>query len=278
MYQRLKAALIRPKDNAKYVNDKFGKIFIYLLIYLLLFTVPYVPIFINFSSRVSSQLRSSVKFTEEITYQIKDNQLVSTTEEKNTFKLSVDSSSINDVYLVIGPNVETNNNDLIIHFDEDGIYLSNMGIISKYRLLTYEGLDIDLTKLDKGDAETISAFFGIVKTYINMHLGLVYGIGIPAILIMNAFWVAFMSLLIALMGFLAFRMNGLKFKESYKIATLSLAPAAICFMFSIILSSTGFGSLFYWVGFIITTVFYFKCAGAYIIEKSKNLGDNNNEL
>ena len=283
MYKRIKACLIRPMDNAQYVNNRGRIFFVYLLIYVLLFSIPYLPTIFNLGSKLASDLKQSMKFQEEVNYIIQDGQLDSLKENNITHVYELDTATIYATYLVIGYDIDEVFRDLkngnFIHFDKDGIYYRSLMANTSLKMMDYGTDTIDLTKLNDGDPLVFNQLFNYVKVYIDNHLGIVYGIGIPIIFLMNMGWALFICLMMSIMGYLSFRFWGLTFKEAFKISMLSLAPSVLCFMFSIFIERSVISNLLYWGGFIISVIYFYRTTNLYLMNKKKNiLRGNQDEL
>ncbi len=277
MYQRIKAALISPRSNLNYVKDRPFKFVIYILIYIILFTLPYLPILFDIGSNIASTLASQSSFTEEINFEIKDQTLLPIDDAK-TMIMKFNEGSFYQTYLIVGHNVEEDFSSwkqvLLIHLDTDGIYYMNRDGTNSSKIVDYDNEYLDLRKLNDNDRETINKFYGYVTKYINQHLGLVYGIGIPSLFFYNSFIVFGIALFMSVVGMISFRGARLQFKESFKLTILSMAPVVICFMFSVFMKRNLFGNLLYWLGLIISSVFFYRLAAMYIFVKNQNNKEN----
>ena len=282
MFQRIKAALINPRANVRYMNDSFGKFIIYILIYVLLFTLPYIPLLLNIGTTFSETLAKSVNFTERVNYEIKDKKLVALDDAKPVV-LKFSSSLVYETYLAIGEEINysfpTNKQLLIIHLDTDGIYFMNRSGESQAKVMNYNDNYIDLTKLSENDQATINGLFSYVGLYLKSHQALVFGAGLPILFLTNTFYVFGIALLISLFSFISFRALNLRFKKAFRMAILSMTPVVVSFMFSIFLERNAFGNLLYWAGFIITTIYNYRLGTSYIIYlKQKEIEENKHEL
>lgn len=278
MYQRIKAALIRPRSNINYVKDRPYKFVIYIIIFVVLFTLPYIPILVNVGSTFADNLAKNAVFKEEISYEIKDNKL-SPIGEAKTHVISFNSSALFESYIVIGNDIDKSFSNLkqvlLIHFDNDGIYFMNRDGANYLKILDYDDKYIDLRKLDDGDRPTLNNFFAYFKTYINNHLGLVYGIGIPVLLVFNTISVLGIALFISVVGLISFRSARITFKESFKLTILTMAPVVITFMFSVFLKRSVFGNLLYWAGLIISSIYYYRLGIFYILVRDQKINEEN---
>ena len=254
MFQRIKAALISPRMNVRYMKDSFGKFIIYILLYVLLFTLPYIPLLLNIGSTFSETLAKSANFNEAVNYEIKDQKLQPFDDAKPVV-IQFNSSYVYETYIAIGENINyqfpTNKQLLIIHLDTDGIYFMNRNGTNQAKAMAYNDNYLDLRKLNEHDQATINGLFSYVGLYMNKHRGLVFGAGLPILFVTNTIYVLGIALLISLFSFISFRALNLRFKQAFRMALLSMAPVVICFMFSIFLERNTFGNLLYWAGFVL---------------------------
>lgn len=260
MYQRLKASLVNPRNIALYVKDKFITTLCYVLIFTLLFAVPYVASIKNLGTSLIRKYKETFPITEVIDYKIENKQLVSTSgvDKLYCYKLENNNPFLK-LALVIGNNLtdefkNEHKNDFLIIYTIDGVYFSDDIKSGMIKICDYEN-DADLALLKDNDINTSNAFYGLIDGYVNSHKGIIYGIGIPLIIIYSLSQFMFLAMLITIFSVLVYRRQNLGFATILRIVIYSMLPQTLGLMFSLFLYGTTVGAILSDVGFIVTVIF-----------------------
>ena len=109
--------------------------------------------------------------------------------------------------------------------------------------------------------------------YVNQHKGIIYGVGIPLIMVYAFSQLMFVLLLVSLLNRIVHRRLKVNFGKCMKLSIYALLPVVVCLMFSLFLSGTVFGSIIYLGGFVTTVIF----SSVAIIEYARSNYNNQSE-
>ena len=274
MYQRIKNSLLNPKDIAKYAYDKFYVIVLYMLIFVLLLSVPGIARLKKLGSELATQFRENVVIDKDIHYYIRDGKLIdiSVDQSSPTYYFSFkNGSQFSGMLLVIGENIDVKKlgmTPMVFYYTTDGFYVGapNGNDLIKFKVMDYTNEDIDLSLLNDNDMNTQSKFFGMLKTYVLNNMGMVYGIGIPSILLGAFFEIISNVFVIALVGYMFNKKLGLKFGKSMKLGIFCSLPMVLGTLFENVLGNGAIGVVLYYVGFFATIAFYVISSRWHLVE------------
>ena len=271
MYKRIKNAIMNPKGLAEYANDKLIIAIVYLIIFTMLLSVPYIASLRNLDTALIRNFRESVTINEVVEYKIENHQLVSLNGDNPIYEFTMESiNPLFKTYLIIGKELDQetldkHQLDYVLYYGEKGVTLFLAGQSIGTFLAEYQ-YDANLTGLKDNEPVAMQAFYGMAGYYINQHWGIIYGVGIPLIMIYAFSQVMFVLLLVSLLNRIVHRRLKVNFGKCMKISIYALLPVVVCLMFSLFLSGTVFGSLIYLGGFVITVIF----SSVAIIEYARN--------
>lgn len=260
MYQRIKNAIMNPKGLADYIKDKIIITILYIFIFVILLSVPYIATLKNLDISLVRNFRESVEINQTIEYKIENHQLVSLNGDNPLYEFQMESiNPLLKTYLVIGANLDEetlskHSLDYVLYYGEKGVSLYLPSNSSPTFLAEYQ-YDADLTGLSTNDSAAVQAFYGMASYYVNQHWGIIYGFGIPLIMLYALSQLMFVLLLVTLLNRIVHRRLGVSFGKCMKLSIYALLPVVVCLMFSLFLSGTILGSLVYFAGFVTTVIF-----------------------
>lgn len=293
MYKRIKNCLIEPKEIAKYANDKFWKLILYILILSFLLMIPTIAELRHIPSDVKSAITDNVKIYDKVEYVIKDNRLQSLTGinydyayevyfENNVtgFKFYVNIGDELDYYSIKNPS-----NSIILHYNTDGVYFvmplsdTKDDIAVNYKLCDYEGYNIDLRNIKRSESYERNQFFNIIKHYIDQKMPLIYAVCIPFIFDSSVVEIIIISFMMSLISFLVNKKFNLRFKIAFKLVVYSMLPYVLGYFFSQLFNGSLISVLFYYVGLFLTITYITIAIKQYFINLYANTRrkDENNE-
>ena len=260
MYNRIKNALINPKGLAEYIKDKFIITALYIIIFSMLLSVPYIASLKNIDTSMIRNFRESVKIDQVVEYKIENHQLVSLNGDNPVYEFPMESiNPLLKTYVIIAKELDQSildkhSFDYILYYGETGVslYLANK---KEATFLAEYQYDADLSGLSTGEATATQAFYGMAGYYTNQHRGIIYGVGIPLIVIYSFTQLMFVLVLVTLLNRIVHRRLKVSFGKCMKLSIYALLPVVVCLMFSLFLSGTVFGSIIYLGGFVTTTIF-----------------------
>ena len=260
MYQRIKSAIMNPKGLADYIKDKIIITILYIFIFVILLSVPYIATLKNLDISLVRNFRESVEINQTIEYKIENHQLVSLNGDNPLYEFQMESiNPLLKTYLIIGANLDEetlskHSLDYVLYYGEKGVSLYLPSNSSPTFLAEYQ-YDADLTGLNTNDSAAVQAFYGMASYYVNQHWGIIYGFGIPLIMLYALTQLMFVLLLVTLLNRIVHRCLGVSFGKCMKLSIYALLPVVVCLMFSLFLSGTILGSLVYFAGFVTTVIF-----------------------
>jgi len=227
MYEIFKNSLLSPRKLSEYVTLKGWKTFVYILFLCLLFALPDL-ISLSTFDRISLHTINDIKEAfngQDINYQIKNNELQFTSENKEVAIVEILNLNLSvvfdlNVYNNFSPNYQTKH-PLIIVLRSDGAYLTTNFLKIRYDLIKYEELginelDFSLVK-DTNNTSFWNDFITFINKGVNKFRFLIFFIGIPSLLISLSFYLLLMILMTTAIITLFNRYMGAKFVPIFKI-------------------------------------------------------------
>ena len=281
MYKRLKSSIVEPKQLANYAHDRFGKVILYILILSILLMLPKVFNLRYIPSDIKCMVRDTIVIKDEVEYVIKDNKLQSTTSENvnYTYFLDIENNMVGyNFYVAIGESINFKKikyptNSMIIHYALDGVYFviplsaTEDGYDFSYKLCDYEGYEIDLRNIHVKDSNERNEFFNILKHYIDDKMPIIYGIGLPILLISSAIEIVMISLMMSFICFLVNRKFRLKFKIAFRLVVYSMFSYVFGYVLSELFGTSIITVFLYYGGFFVTITYYMIAVKQYLINE-----------
>ena len=298
MFRCFVDSVIRPKNIANHINMKLGKLIGYLLLIILISSIPsIVTIFTSDSvpEQYASVVVSDLKKTNaNLDYTITDGKLVSKSNKDTVhiFELTLFSGQTTYSQFDLVTYIVFNQTDddivnsgkltklgLLLNLKSEGIEVSlfNPNVENNQSSLitsgTYNELGangIDFSELNNYSTYTLQVKLeSVIKNLFKSYLFFVYLASVPSAIMATGVSVLFEIALLVIIVFIFFRSSRLTFGELIRLVTLCMTPTAVIGIYMLLPFGTIWYYGLYFLGQIITFIYFFKATRQVFINKMK---------